>query len=425
MNATITGGQNKPTFKNCFLMMIMFFMSADSIIVGTNSNELANLISKYIPFVIVSILVCYIIFHKIKFQFLSLIVSFAFTLGILLTLSFAQGENSLSNSMFHIAILLCGFILSTIIPFDSFFKVFEKTMFFLAVFSLIVFAIASISPSIIKLFPTFINTANDIYYFIGFSVVKSYGLVDTFFLRNFGIFREPGVFQLYINIALCFYLFSGENKKSYVHIAIYMITIITTTSTSGIFAMLILLLAFIMQRNSQNNQVKRLIVVLIVAVLVFIFSGISDKLMYSMLKISDMSNASTLSRVGSLYANFDMLYSHPFIGIGQAKQMEEFPTLVAKYTGAYSVDNTNTILYVFSCYGFSLGILFLIGCIRFARKFCYTKLGWIIITAFILMLLSSENIIYSYSAYILMMYGYKRENFGEIKEVYLNDNSSY
>ena len=60
------------------------------------------------------------------------------------------------------------------------------------------------------------------------------------FSRNSGPFWEPGIFQIYINIALYFALFFFKNKAGktpWVHIVVFCITILTTISTTGYLVM--------------------------------------------------------------------------------------------------------------------------------------------------------------------------------------------
>ena len=72
-------------------------------------------------------------------------------------------------------------------------------------------------------------------------------------IRNFGFARVPGVFAIYIIIALIFETFINENS-SVKRIIIFTITLITTFSTTGFIAFGFYLIAILF--NSSNTKSK-------------------------------------------------------------------------------------------------------------------------------------------------------------------------
>lgn len=99
-------------------------------------------------------------------------------------------------------------------------------MLFLCVYSLITtYIIKYIIPGV----PTIINTANVVFY----NYIFSYAIPTANYIRNFGIFREPGVFQMFISLALLFEFNKTNISKK--NILIFTLTMISTFSTVRIY----------------------------------------------------------------------------------------------------------------------------------------------------------------------------------------------
>ena len=279
-------------------------------------------------------------------------------------------------------------------------------MFFLAIYSLVCFGIANISTEVVRKFPIVTNVADVEFYCMGLSVFTKYSMVDSFFLRNYGMFREPGVYQMFLNFALCCYLFcrTTPKKLNVLHIAVYLVAILTTTSTTGIFSLIVLILAFVADRNTENKKIKRWVLIGGVFVVIAVMSGWSDKLLYAINKLSDKNTDSMISRMGSITANLQMFLDHPLIGVGQSNVDNTF----AQYLNARAsaVHNTNTVLFMFACYGIIFGSLFLYGNIKLMCRMSRDSVSRILLCVFYVMMLSGENLTNSYYIYTLLMYGY-------------------
>ena len=124
--------------------------------------------------------------------------------------------------------------------------------------------------------------------------------------RNSGIFWEPGVWQIYLNLALLIYLLKeGEKKKGV--IALYIIAVMTTFSTTG----WILLFGIIVYGGFvyRKSKTKRFIA---------LFLGIAATFASALLLIDKSINykASLDYRMLDFVNSFRIIKQHLLVGIG-------------------------------------------------------------------------------------------------------------
>lgn len=391
-----------------YLAVFLFILcSPETILFGTNSATLPAMISRYSPFLACGIMfIIYALQRKTTLPCNCTVILCISVICFWITAFFSEGQANLMNILYHCAGILSGVLIVGVLPIKDFVKYFERVMFVLAIYSLICFGIANVSTEIIKKFPIVTNVANVEFYCLGLSFFTKYSMVDTFFLRNFGMFREPGVYQMFLNFALCCYLFckTTPKKRNVLHLAVYLVAILTTTSTTGIFSLIVLILAFVADRNTENKRIKRWVLIGGVFVVIVVLSGWSDKLLYAVNKLSDKNTDSMISRMGSITANFQMFLDHPLIGVGQANVDNVFAQYLT--TRASAVHNTNTLLFMFACYGIIFGSIFLYGSIKLMCRMSRDSVARVLLCVFYAMLLSGENLANSYYIYTLLMYGY-------------------
>lgn len=399
--------EKRREFLGCLVVFVFILCSPETILVGTNSATLPAMISRYSPFLACGVMIVfYTLQRKTSLPRSCVIVLCISVICFWMTAFFSEGQANLMNILYHCVAVLSGVMIVGILPIKDFVRYFEKVMFFLAIYSLVCFGIANISTEIIRRFPVMTNIADVEFYCLGLAVFTKYSMIDSFFLRNYGMFREPGVYQMFLNFALCCYLFckTTPKKLNVFHIAVYLVAILTTTSTTGIFSVIVVMLAFVADCNTENKKIKRWVLVGGVLVVAVVLSGWSDKLLYAVNKLSDKNTDSMISRMGSITVNLQMFLEHPLIGIGQSNVDNVF----AQYlnTRASAVHNTNTILFMFACYGMLFGSLYLYGNVKLMCKMSRDPAVRILLCVFYMLMLSGENLTNSYYIYTLLMYGY-------------------
>ena len=126
--------------------------------------------------------------------------------------------------------LFCAYIIISNLPIDKFKRIFIECMYCLCLFSLLCFGLLLLglplpgAQEINGLFGTFYHTI---------VIGSEYPPLGE--LRNSGIFTEPGLYQIYINIALLFLLSDKtiSSKKTKKMFIVFTITMISTKSSMG------------------------------------------------------------------------------------------------------------------------------------------------------------------------------------------------
>lgn len=294
--------------------------------------------------------------------------------------------------------LACGSIVC-LIPFKTFKIVYSDILIFLSLCSLIVFSLNIVAPQTLYLFPIHHNETMYPFRFCILSVVTNleYG-ID----RNFGIFREPGVYIFYLCIGLLFELFN--DKINFKRVIIFVITIMSTFSTAGFMVAGVVMVAFLFfSKTSTTKQRLTFIAISILLLLVaimnngtgFIYDNVFGKLFYE--------NDSTASRTGSIYTNINMWIQDlitMFFGNGYTFVENQFSNFIELARGGEN--NTNTIFKMLAVHGvIYTGIIY-----SLTFKFCRLYFRQISFMALlvIFMLQSNEDMIVSFHTYLLPFY---------------------
>lgn len=166
------------------------------------------------------------------------------------------GEFSLLDLYFILTFFL-GFLFSEKYDLKEFFYMIEKIIFIIACISIIGVFIYTFLPEIIIKFPSYnyYHTTHITSYFHNFLLVEGNVLK-----RNSGIAWEPGAFQFILNLGLFSYL-KFNNRYKYIHICIYLLTIVTTLSSTGLIILALMLLKFFWK----NRKLRLLLITLLIS----------------------------------------------------------------------------------------------------------------------------------------------------------------
>jgi len=152
------------------------------------------------------------------------------------------------------------------------------------------------------------NTTTYSVAYLGNYVRDSHAL---FSYKNCGIFWEHGMYQIYLNLMIIFFLYSLEGKRIRKYIIAYLvILVLTTSSTTGYLLCPILIVLYLFSRKEISIKYLLPIVVALIAVvysLPLIVSNVSDKL---------SRGNSYLYRMNDLSLGFKVFLEKPIIGHG-------------------------------------------------------------------------------------------------------------
>lgn len=239
-----------------------------------------------------------------------------------------------------------------------------------------------------------------------FSVFREGALVQ----RNMAFFREPGVYMMYLNVAIIINLFSYK-KPVLRNLIVYILAMITTMSTAGYVILLLIIFVYFALKKS---KVGVFVILVSAMLLAFSYNYISNMDIYvdTIGKFNTTSDkyASAEARYASTTAPLYIMLHNPVTGTGLGMFTSEFESYVNRvYHVSYTREgtSTNTLLNLGAIYGVFMLFLLLYYLMNFVKKIHSTKssiINALLIVAFLLML-SNEEVYYTVFFMTLIMYG--------------------
>ena len=164
--------------------------------------------------------------------------------------------------------------------------------------------------------------------------------------RNIGIYIEPGLFQIYLNLAIFSLLYAPVFfARKYFKLAVIALALVSTGSTSGyIIGVLIVSAAAFKNKSGRFKHLQNLLQVLFVAAIVFFVVSSSTFTENIESKFSGDSQASWLSRKNSTLADLDMIGESPLVGVGAGNYLGKLDVFSAYGYEMDAAANTYTQL---------------------------------------------------------------------------------
>ena len=296
-------------------------------------------------------------------------------------------------------------LLSSIIIFSSFKDIEEIKSFFIRACEIIMW-LAFLNFILFILFPNFFVETIDVegsnyrvftFFYIFNNLGVPYQIAGINFFRNQGVFWEPGILQIIINILIYYYLF--EKNKSLKQISIPIFVLLTTASTTGMF-----LFAFLFTvKYLKKIDVKKIIILLGVG-LAFVPILVND-IEY---KFKGEGKLSSQWRTYDTLMGLYVISKNPLTGIGinEEKYFNEIRNSFIRINGeSINIErgNTNSIILICLYFGIPLSTIILYKIYHqnlFKKKWlfffiimiCLASEPLIIRTLFFLVLVSSIKI---------------------------------
>ena len=279
-------------------------------------------------------------------------------------------------------------------------------MCFLAIFSLFTYAFSPLLIKASSVLPVIINTSNTKVVFLVFSNVT----IKSGLPRNAGPFWEPGVFSIYLNLALALHLKAG-NKLNFKDLLIA-IAVLTTFSTAGIAVLAVVVFDFTFAQRYKEfhitkktkSRIKIAVILVMILVIVVLFSNVEFRnMIIGKLNRSDVRFASTKARLNSILINIKIWASRPLFGVG-ASQLSDIYINIAKQNGTIDFSNTNGLLMHFSLYGIIEGVVLVYCLIKFAWKIRFNQFSRLMVLLVLLMMLFSEPLVTSVLINVIIFY---------------------
>lgn len=380
---------------NFIFIIVIFFITNDSFTFGTSENSIIVNSSYLIYFAVCSYIL--VLRRSLLLNKNSLFVIFSLSFCVLLVALFNQ-DFTFGYGV-QILTILTAFLISQQMDFKTFILYFERILYFLCWISLLFFTLFIVFPFLTSFLPVFQNSAG-VSFLNLFVFAKMIG-VD----RNTGIFREPGVFMIYVNIGIMIQLFIHD-KIEIKKIIIYILTLITTLSTAGFLVFFSIQTMYLFKNNTITLFFKKIFYLLLGILVVSPFAYILGT---SFEKLGDSDNASLLSRIASVIIPMQMAYDSNFLGVGLTKFSMYFK-IISRNLYSFEIESTgnstNTVLNLLATYGFLFCFLFLRGLYMFSKHISRGLISSIVILLIFILMLGNEDMRYSLLILAIMFYGY-------------------
>ncbi len=410
LNDNLLPKEKKKYPKFYYILIFLFiYISDDTLLFGTNIEK-SFIDAKYIFIMVAAVaLTLYNFLHQRALN--GRTFYFLISLVLLIMISMVVNHDVRLGYFYKICLLLYAFAIIQIMNFREFAEVFNRVVYLLAFASLIGFAIMIIMPSILSFLPILTNSKPLRFYNAGLTTIPIFYIGTSNLPRNFGIFREPGVYQMYLIMALLFQMFiiKENTLKRYL---VYALAVLTTFSTTGFIALGIVFIMFLLNNNGlskgKNSFLIILCVIVIISLLAFtdIFStDLEDRNSGSIFyKIFNPTKSfSGAARFASVTENIRMFFEKPFFGVGLTALGEKFSVYAFQTYGIATPHNTNTLLIQFAAHGFIYGFLWIFGYWRLAKNIDFKNRLLIFIA--IVVLYIGENLTFSGFANLFLLYG--------------------
>ncbi|MEJ5961276.1 hypothetical protein [Pedobacter immunditicola] len=411
--------ENKVNIYQLLLVFIVFYISDDTVLFGTNISQVF-IISKYVLYTLLCLGLGVVIYiqrterelkpNRYKGNFLIFVIYLSYILTMAVNLDFRPGY------LIELIVFTLAVCIVNTVNFKEFFIYFNKILYFFCLCSLGVLVLNFTVPFLIRIFPTAINYANTEFYNLFITVVFK----EMSFFRNTGIFREPGVFIIYLNIGLIYQLFVLP-KSSLKHIIVFTLALFTTLSTTGFLVLLVIVLGAVFRKSTLKMKLISSFVV-VTFILIFLLNPAINELVFGKLNEESSEYISAFSRLSSFSVPLWIFFNNPFFGSGLTRFVDLYSLYSLKLFGfelEASQASTNTIFNKFATFGVIYGSIVIYGLFNLARILGKKFLVGVCLFAAFFVLFSSQEMRFSLLFYIILFYGIDISSV-KIKDFYLN-----
>ncbi|MGL4865767.1 MAG: hypothetical protein ACRC4T_21935 [Cetobacterium sp.] len=138
----------------------------------------------------------------------------------------------MKNEIVFLANLIIVYLGVNCIEVENFFEKFSKIIYYISIISFLAYIIGILNPNLIKVVPDY--NFRTIYFLTN---IYQSDLIS-YIPRTSGIFWEPGLYQMFLNISLIYFI----EKNSYIKVFFIISQIILTISFTGYIALFIIII---------------------------------------------------------------------------------------------------------------------------------------------------------------------------------------
>ena len=374
MKIALPSGKKLPIDKNILLLFVIFFISGDTYLCGTNSNETFLTIARASNILII---ICVLYWMRFRLRITnnkSKIYAYVVMLIAFVGISILHSDN-INRIAIVVIYMTLSLMICMLFSFKEYVRCFNLTMYFISIMAILFTVLAYISPALIRMFPVIVNSAGTKIYTCGFAGLLE-GFVGQPVVRTQGIFWEPGTFQIYLNLAIAFELLY-KNKVERKRVIAFSIALFLTFSTTGYIVFAWILLSYLLVKTSKNgnNVVEKFIVIMtlfVFGLIILQFTSIGDMVFGKIVDRNNENFGSMTTRMAGIIVSSRIAIDNPLFGVGMNDMRGVFFDItysMRAILGGWTHDNTNTLLYRFAAHGIPYGLFFSIGTFKFGNYF--------------------------------------------------------
>lgn len=326
------------------------YLSIDTLLFGTNVNAYARIV-----LVGLTAALSFFLFVRrwMKSGHIRISRKDSFTLLFMLGILMVSHLNALlfhgagieGQYIYNYLLIVYMFEIGQLLGLEEFCHKYVNVMTFLAGFALMLYCadVVGLAEKIPSLHMT--NTAGIGFYHFGFGATMEHLPYHT--IRAYGIFREPGVFAIYLGIATGL-LFFFQKRLSLTKLLILSVAMIFTFSTAGYIILLAEIAIFIMMKSDNKRELCAKIVICTLLIVAFIvLEGLYDTVFGKF----HVENDSLNSRIYSVISGLDFSVISPVLGCGWEYVSNNFEAVTYDKYGIKNAAFTNTYLRMAATYG--------------------------------------------------------------------------
>ena len=394
------------------IFYLLFYFSYDS---NVRMLRLDSRICLYINILIICILLAVCIIKKrVKVNKNSVIL-------LILLLVFNLISNTIYqtnfNTIFFMEIMtILAFIISICFSKEEFIRIFVKTLVAISITSLIgQYVLAPLALKNRLPYTLYYDAKS---YFPMADLGIAFAKYNVGIQRNYSFFREPGVFQIFILLAMTFSMFwkSFNSKEKTVYNTILLLTLITTFSTMGFISVIILFIAYVLSSKDKNKMkfLMAFVVVIIIGML-FVTSSESGRTMFERTTnklFENTDNESFSVRYYSIFNNVIASVNNPIFGMGYDRGFEYIINNLNQFG---TRDVTGSLIIIAAVIGWPIALV---------CNYCFYKsttyvlkkqknIIKILIWFALFLSINSQNILYTNFFWIILFFACCREERGD------------
>ena len=398
------GGKDRLNNRNEIMLALCLFTSVDTILFGTNANTFMVLIPRAVAIIGIFLFSNLYSINEKLFIGASIFV-------IIPILSFLLNNVEINTAISKVLFILLGISIASRFSILSFFKVYDRVLYYVSCAAILLEIIAYIAPFLSNYFFRITNEAGLEYISILLSSINAVDM-QTKLIRASGIYWEAGAFAGYLLFGLIAQLFVFE-ETNIKRVIVYLSCMVFTFSTTGAIAVSALLFTYIFSKKGSNindKRVRRLLVFVAVVFAVFFLFGEQSVLFDKLFGKITSTASTTRTRTASLIVPFYIANSSPLLGVSPNNIADSMFRFAGTGTLGLQASSmcTNTFSYQFAAYGYIFGFFFLVRYWILSKKIAGNNLKLAVgIMLSISLAYAGENF-YSFLPFALAFLSYKK-----------------